>query len=248
MFNRVSCPACGAMNNQKNYKCRLCGRVLEITDDPTPFFHTQPRGVITDKPKYGVGPLVWLAIVLVALIVAVAFAAGSIEEEYVDRALTVLDRQIESDAPGWVEVRPEGAGFAVSLPGNQERLSETKGALPGVFVDGTMLTGSFDDSDRVYAAWGTLAVPRSESDLVTIERAADAYAAGRGGTVKNFSFGLVQDKPTGTFEVFYPGAEPRFTKAFVSVDGSTGWLGAVDGTSETLPLYDTFRQQYLFIS
>jgi hypothetical protein len=245
---KVACPACGAMNGSKFYKCRLCGRVLEIADDPTPFFRTQPRDVITGRPKYGVGVLVWLGAALLGLLLATLFTLGAIENDYVDRAITVLDNQKTSDTPGWIEVTPEGAGFSAALPGNQERLTEQEGALPSLFVNSTMLTGSFDDFDKVYVAWGTLAVPRSESDLVTLERAAEAYAAEREGIVQNFTFGLTQDKPTATFDVVYRGIDPRYTKAFISIDGEKGWLGAVDGTTDKLPLYDTFRKQYFFVS
>lgn len=248
MAKKIACPACGAMNNVNLYKCRLCGRVLEIVDDPSPFFRNQPRELITRKPKYGAGALVWLAALLIGLLVAALFAIGSVESDYVDRAIAILDNQQRSEAPGWVKVDPEGAGFSVSLPGNQERLTEKTGAVPGLFTNGTMLTGSFDEFDRVYAAWGTLAVARSESDLVTLERSADAYAAERGGIVQNFTFGLTQDKPTATFDVVYRGIDPRFTKAFISVDGEKGWLGAVDASTEKFPLYNTFREQYFFVS
>lgn len=248
MAKKVTCPACGAINDPKFYKCRLCGRVLEIADDPVPFFKSQPREVITGKPKYGLGVLAWLAAILVGFLVTILFYIGAVQNEYVDRALTALENQRTSNVPGWTEVSPDGSGFAVSLPDNQERLTEEKGSLPSVFTNGTMLTGSFDDSGKVYAAWGLLAVPRSESDLVTAERVAEAYATERGGIVQNFTFGLVQDKPTGTFDVVYRGIEPRYTKAFISVDGENGWLGAVDSTNEKLPLYDTFRQQYFFVS
>lgn len=248
MAKKQACPACGAMNSEKLYKCRLCGRVLEVTHDPTPVFRHQPRDLVTEKPKYGIGALVLPAAILFGFFVLALIGVGIIRNEYIDQAITIVQNQRASNVEGWVEVTPEGGNFQASFPGNQERLTQTEGALPELFTDGQIITGSFDDFDSVSVAWGTLSIPVSDSDIVTLERMAETYAKERNGFVQNFSFGLIQDKPTATFDIQYRGINTKYTKGLVSVQGQTGWIAIVDSSTDKFPLYETFREQYRYIS
>jgi hypothetical protein len=244
MSKKKACPVCGAMNPVTHYKCRLCGRVLDVPKPEGLEIKTPPRERIYDKPKYSVNILIVFGAVVVALLVGAGMYAGFIKNEFIDRAAAIVQNQRDSDVRGWTEVSPDGADLTGSLPGTGENIIATENSLPNLYKNGKLLEGRFDEFDTAYIGWGELAIPVSESSYVTLERAVNAYAKDRDATIESFSVNSFKGRPAAFFVLTYRGLTPSKTKGFIVTEGDSAWLGATDSKTEKYPLYDTLSDQF----